>query len=232
MLPQDAPRKGAFIWCHDARARRIGHRMQGLWRAGYYTMMLLMLCVCVAGCGGSHVGARTGPPIGIETSVHAYPTTYLRNDVQTLVRERVPGGHLSIIAEGYKYRGKVYFNLAHQSEPLYRRVKPWGGRGGGPSLEMAASGIAQIDVSYGCVGRYSYALAYGLLYNPGNIVTARTRGETIKFSKVTIPARFHSRGVLVYALLGHGPVQVLTRTPEGRILREEQYDEERATCHR
>lgn len=146
------------------------------------------------------------------------------------------GGYLSIIAEQYEYRGEIYSNLAYHSEPsrsngqlLSRRS---GGRGGGPSLTTNESGVVEMDVSHGCVGRYAYTLAYGVLRNPVNVVTARTKGKTTEFRKVVIPAQFHSPGVLVYALLGPGHIQLTTRTPGGHILHKERYPEERAVCRR
>jgi hypothetical protein len=202
-------------------------RTYNMWHApssAVCTLAVVALMLVVTGCGESHSRGGSGKS--------TYAVKYLPGDLVTLVRRRFAGGYVSIIAEQYEYGGKVYSQLANHAETVGEHGRRRGEGGSGPSLGHAEGRPIDIDISYGCVGRYEYTLAYGLLRDPKSTVTARRYKATITFTKVAIPATFHPGGVLVYALLGPGALDVTTRTPDGRTVTVEHYAEGRAICHR
>ena len=92
--------------------------------------------------------------------------------------------------------------------------------------------LMELKVSHACAGPNPYALAYGMLYRPGASITAHADGLTLKFKGVTIPARLHPGGVLVYALLPPGKNELVVREPNGQVVaREPAYGPKaRASC--
>lgn len=207
-------------------------------KTGYHAVITYAFFFCIAGCGGPHVGVNTRRGRGSELTGRQEQITplsvkYLSPGVRTVIKVHVPGGFLVISAQRYKYRGKFYSSLSYESEPANNGSRPRrrrDSRGGGPSLTMEGSDIVEMRVSYGCVGRYAYTLAYGLLRNSANIVMARASGKTIILRKVMMPVEFHSDGVLVYSLLEQSPFELITQTHAGRILREENYAREHVSC--
>jgi hypothetical protein len=103
-----------------------------------------------------------------------------------------------------------------------------GGRTG--SEAMGLSGISGSEISSGCVGSFAYAVAYGMLRDPQDRVTAQAHGTITKFKKVLIPANFHPDGVLVYTVLRRGPIDIVAQMPSGRVVARETYRLEPASC--
>lgn len=69
-----------------------------------------------------------------------------------------------------------------------------------------------------CGGGQSYALAYGLLHQRRDTVTASKGRRARVFKSAVIPARLHPDGALVYALLLPGRNDVKVRTPDGHVV--------------
>jgi hypothetical protein len=185
---------------------------------------LVVMCIAVAGCGESHHPKHS--PIVIRQ----HPVKYLPNGVRTLVRERVSGGYVSIIGQRYEYLGRTYFGLAKRTEEPGERRGAIGG--GSTPIEPGEHGIMVMEVEQGCVGTHEYALAEGLLRESRDTVTAHGHGVPITFKKLPIPANLHASGVLVYALLTRGRIDVLTRAPNLRVVRDESYTLRPISCHR
>lgn len=192
---------------------------------------VITLSAALAGCGASHEYARTAltrsPPEEPLRSGRLAPS-----GIHTLARVKLQdGGRLAIVVERYKYQGRVYANLAHYAEPAHKANR-YGAGGGGPALQPAKPGIVDVNVSYGCSGSHAYVLAYGLLRERSDSITAIGHGVMIRLHKVAIPASFHYRGVLVYALLQSGAVRVITRTSRGEIVSSGNYTGKSAICDR
>ncbi len=61
-----------------------------------------------------------------------------------------------------------------------------------------------------------FAIVYGLLREPGDVVLARTTTGLVPLRKVKIPKALHAGGVLVYAALPSVPQEVVVQTRTGR----------------
>jgi hypothetical protein len=192
---------------------------------------ILAISVGVAGCGESRPGRDSYPVERGKKRLIKYPIEYTPGGLRILVRERMPGGYLVISAKRYMYRGHTYSVLQNQEEELARHVLGMGSNG--PNIGLGEHEALEMEISSGCVGSHVYALAYGMLRNPKDSVTAETHGTTIRFRKVVVPTNFHPDGVLVLAQLGQGPTNIVTRAPNGRVVRSEPYDEREALpCER
>jgi hypothetical protein len=189
-----------------------------------YFMVLLSLCVTVTGCGASRSAPRFGE----------HPVKYAHNGVRILAKGRLPSGTFFVIAAlRYEFMGRTYSRLGLRYEPpSEHRFVGASGWSGGPSLESGRGEARSLvmNIARSCSGAYRSALAYGLLRDSKDTVTAREHRTAIVMKRVAVPANFEANGVLVYTLLGRGPTNVVTRTPSGRIVSDESYPQESTTC--
>jgi hypothetical protein len=140
------------------------------------------------------------------------------------------GAYFSIVAKRYEYRGHTYSVLNDREERSGGHGA--GAGGGGPEIERGQSIPLEMDVSHGCLGPYAYALAYGMLRDSKDSVTAQADGTTIRLKKVVIPTNFHPDGVVVYALLGRGRNNVVERSATERVVYDENWaGPEAGACH-
>jgi hypothetical protein len=178
------------------------------------------LPIAVAGCAGSHShgGARESQlevRKGLKSLIERRaPGKYTPDGSTTLVREAIAGGYVAITGRRYLNHGRIYLTLAGRIEPLNERIAS----SGGLPLDEGGSGALDMAVYRSCAGSHAYALAYGLLRQPKDAVTAQADAHMIAFKKVAIPASFGAEGVVVYALLGGGTTNIVTRTPSGQIV--------------
>jgi hypothetical protein len=187
-------------------------------------LALPVVCIAIAGCGAGRPTSHFGE----------HPVRYIQNDVQILARERLPKGvYLVTAVLRYTFMGRTYSQIGLRYEaPTLSRLTS-GRWEGGPSLEPehGERRTLAMNVSGGCVDSHETSrLAEGLLRVPRDTVTAQGRGGEISFRRVAIPAGLYPDGVFVYALLGPGPADVVTRTPTGRIVGKEAYPGT-AACH-
>jgi hypothetical protein len=179
---------------------------------------LLTMPFQLASCGDS--GSR--PHIHYD----GYPVTHVPQSRQTLVRQRLPNGFiLSIRAERYRYLGKASSAIStalddprvrHAPESTLTQV-PIGERG------LNETGPLSMGIERECLGSYELVVAFGLLRSSRDIVVARGRGAVTVLQKVSIPARFHAGGVVVYAVLPRVPSNVIVRATEGKIVADTSY---------
>jgi hypothetical protein len=194
------------------------------------TLSTAAITFVMTSCGGAvrpnvrRSGMYLVEPNGAKRLLRQYPIAYSSPGVQTLVRDRLPSGtYLALVAEHYEYRGKTYSELAAHFEMPGKRGVVSSGGGSGPSLDTGRRQILEIVLDRSCVSLHEVVLAFGLLTDARDSVIAQGDGKQLLFQKATIPASFHPDGVLVYALLGQGPVDVVTRAPTGRAVQDEHY---------
>lgn len=157
---------------------------------------------------------------------------YFPGGLVELAHGNLPAGpSFSIHAERYRELGHIHFKLkftASNEESL-------AGSGGGDLLESTGAAEAEgsslvfpghpiqqpqafeRQTSSGCVPQ-SYAIVYGILRAPGDVVLARVSGTLIALSKVAIPARLHVGGVLAYGAFSPIPTELLTRDASGKLV--------------
>jgi hypothetical protein len=197
-------------------------------------VVVLILCMSVVSCGGAgsqHYTSDTHKTKdnGSQATATKYPVTYLAGGVQTLVRERLSTGYSVLTAVRYRYKGGTYSALRqHVEEPGVSGTVSAGGSG--RSMAPEGHGPVEIGIVHGCVGVTGYALAYGMLRSPGDTVTALDSKGAIRFRKVVIPAKFYPHGVLVYASLAPGPVELVVTTPSGSVVSKERYPGAQPVC--
>ncbi len=194
--------------------------------------ILLILSMTVADCAGSHSRERvSGTYImgsnGVRRRVATYPVKYRPNGLRVLVREPMPGGYFAIVAKRYEYLGHTYSVMDDREESSGEHGS---GGGGGLDIEPDQRMPLEIAVFHVCLGSYAHAVAYGMLRDPKDAVTAQVHGTTTILKKLVIPANFRPDGLLVYALLRGGPVTITVRTHSGRIVSNESYALDSATC--
>jgi hypothetical protein len=204
----------------------------------------LTMSIVITGCGASVVRVRTEQTPVVTATTRGFFEHSLKG--RTLARGRLThGGEFIIIAKQYQYHGKMEYGLGeYTEEPVKYAPGAVGGRlskhgmvpdtsssGGAVEMRFSVRRVLEIIAGSGCVGPYPYGLAYGMLHDARDTVTARTSDKTVIFKKAVIPASLHADGVLVYAVLPPGQNDVVTRTPSGRVVaREHSAEIEAAVC--
>jgi hypothetical protein len=151
----------------------------------------------------------------------AQPVHYLPGGLRTILRARAPGGPaFSIVGQHYRFQGHVYFDLSIE---LGEEANLGGADGSIISVGNIGSSSGRrpspfsSQIEEGC-RPHEYAVVYGLLKAPGDIVFARIAGALRPLRHVHIPASLHADGVLAYIALPSVPVELLVRTPDGRTI--------------
>jgi hypothetical protein len=147
-----------------------------------------------------------------------HPITFLPGGVRTLVHGAAPGGPtFAIVGERYRYEGEVHFEL--KAEIGEQRLLGGGSLSalGGTERPGQKPGPVLLEIRKGCQP-HEYAILYGLLKSPRDIVLARTAGALRPLHHVRMPASLHAHGVLVYIALSQVPSEVLVRTPSGKTV--------------
>lgn len=188
----------------------------------------LVVVTSMAGCGGTSAtngSADVNSMISLKNARSKRRTRYSPTLARTLAREPIPGGYLSFFAERYEYENKAYVKVGVRKEEQGAHGLVVGG-GGAVSMKPDEDyGRALMQVKYySCGGTHAYALAYGVIREQNDTVTARVRGKSLTLRKGKIPAALGVNGALVYALLPTGwPITLITQSPRGRVVREESY---------
>jgi hypothetical protein len=147
------------------------------------------------------------------------PIKYLGGSPKTVASGAVPGGgpRFSIVAERYRFLGKVYFDLVARVEEERHSLFGvlFGGSshrfGFGPSpLRQALS----IQEETGCEP-HPYEILFGLLRDPGEVVSANSAVGTVPLAAVALPPSLHTRGVLVYGAFSPPPMSLSLRKRTG-----------------
>jgi hypothetical protein len=157
------------------------------------------------------------------------PIKYLPDGLRTLVRGRVPQGPaFSIIEQHYRFLGHVYFELTVRVDN--ESSSGLGGGGGiGSSSEVSFSSKGStkpkpspfsMSLSQSCEP-HPYAIVYGLLKAPGDMVLARVSGRLQPLHRVAFPASLHVHGALAYAVLPAIPSELVVRARDGRTIARE-----------
>jgi hypothetical protein len=165
--------------------------------------LLLNLAIGIlAGCGSVYVHSHAGVSKGTVT----YPLGNPRG--QAVVHIPLVGGQISIIAYHTERHGRMVSALGERLETaekvgssrLPHDVKhTFTAFSTGPPIDYIERGMGslQLDVNHGCVGAQPYALAYGMLRQSADSAVVYQAGKLMTLHKVSIPAAFHPRGVLV-----------------------------------
>jgi hypothetical protein len=136
---------------------------------------------------------------------------------RTIARGRLPQGtRFSIVGERTTFMGHSNTQLRTEvAEPL-----------GGLSLLGSASESASapprhspfaLQLNTGCEP-HEYAIVYGVLKSPRDVVLVRVAGKLEPLRRVRIPAILHVHGVLAYAAVPAVPEELLVRAPSGRTV--------------
>jgi hypothetical protein len=161
------------------------------------------------------------------TTSSAAPTS-TANATQTLATVQLPGGHYTIAAHPYEIEGHKHIGLTADVHPSEPGVRPSYGRGRTSGVEQ---GVLALDIESGCLGHHTFTIAYGLLRDPRDSVSAEEPGRTVSFKKVAIPPSFGVTGAVVHTPLS-GPAKIVVRAPNGNVVSSEQYRAvERPGCH-
>lgn len=202
--------------------------------AGYYYQVVrgpspIPVALTELGARGRALHTAALPHI-VECTEH--PVKYFPGGIRTLVQEVAPNGGppFAIVAERYRFLGKVYFELKLHIEAT--------GNGGN---ESAGSEIffgthpraLEFQIEEGCKP-HPYAILYSLLKKPGETVFSRTGATLTPWRTVPIPAGLHAGGVLVYTALSEPPEELIVRAPNGYTVAAEKLaplaTEARETC--
>ncbi len=177
-------------------------------RGAWSLTSLLAVSAMVAGCGAS----RRGEPLPRLTGAKA----------ELLASERVPGGYDAIFGDDRERQGQSYLSLFAVSE-----------RTGGRGLRAGRPGMVVTGESGGVVvGPHEHRplvlategecnrsglLAYGIVTDPRDVVSAVDGSVSIVLKKAAIQANLHASGMLVYAVVPAKSSYVVTVSPNGRV---------------
>ncbi len=188
--------------------------------------LVLFAVSLVVGCGGAHspkslAEAHVAGQKSARLLIQSPAGNYMPDGLWTLVRERIPGGYVSITGRRFRSGVRTYSTLAGRIEQL---GKPIVGSGGLP-LDSSGSPPLQMAVYRDCVGSHLYMLAYGLLRQSEDTVTAMNDGRAVVVKKIKIPTSFYPGSMLVYGLLDIGATNIVSRTPGGEVVNDLTYIE-------
>jgi hypothetical protein len=201
----------------------------------------LAVCVAVGGCGvaAAHNGFDATQPTSAAERAPEYVSP---PPGPILTRIHLPAGPVTgIMAIRCSVKPSCYQFATYWEQPSrygggkhHKKFRVVVGSTG-PAISDATPGertVLYIGVLHQCAGTYPYALAFGLLRDPRDLVTDRADGRTVSLKKVVIPARLHPEGVLAYRLLLPGQNEIVVRTPDGHIVerRDWQGSNEEASC--
>lgn len=135
--------------------------------------------------------------------------------VRQLAHGRLPGRQtFTITGERYRFQGRVYVTLAISID---RPGEPPGGGGGGSFNPSQTPGVLAYTAIVECAPQ-PYAVVFGLLRAPSDIVVARVGNSRTVVHHVSIPAVLGAHGVLAYARLAGPPSEVTVQRPDGTRL--------------
>jgi hypothetical protein len=181
--------------------------------------LLVWVCV-VAGLAGYGVSfARSTPHSNAralqDSSVRLAQSPIRWIAVRQLAHGRLPGRQtFTITGERYRFQGRVYLTLAISID---RPGEPPGGGGGGSFNPSQTPGMLAYTTIVECTP-HPYAVVFGLLRAPSNIVVARVGNSRTVLRHVSIPAVLDAHGVLAYARLAGPPSEVTVQRPDGTRL--------------
>jgi hypothetical protein len=150
------------------------------------------------------------------------------------VVKHFPGGNVLLVHESppqipaFTIRGEHFRKLGTEHFELKFRISNeehlfgGGGEGAGGfagSLSMPEGSGRALEpmASSGCQPQ-PYAIIYGLLEAPHDTVLARVSGDLVPLRTVTIPAREHAGGVLVYGAFSPLPTELIIRNASGKTV--------------
>ena len=162
-----------------------------------------------------------------------HPVKYFPGGIRTLVQEAAPNGGppFAIVAERYRFLGKVYFELKLRMEA----IGEGGSEGAGSEIFVGGPRPRALEwkIEEGCKP-HPYTILYSLLKKPGDTVISRTGTTFTPWRTVPIPAGLHAGGALVYTTLPEPPEEIIIRAPDGHTVAGEKLaplaGEARETC--
>lgn len=153
-----------------------------------------------------------------------HPLRYLRGGKRTLARGSAPQGpSFSIAGERYRLFGRTYTQLklrtgeALVSSDEGEEEAPSEGPSGSYVIPVRRTTPLDSEVTASC-HPHEFAIFYGLLKQPRDTVLAKVAGKLVPVLRVLIPSSLHAGGVLVYLASISQPEEVLVRSPNGRIV--------------
>jgi hypothetical protein len=142
-----------------------------------------------------------------------------------LASQQVPGGFDTILGEDKKRHGEVYLSVATISERVGKRgIKGHRpgmvvtGEGRGLSAGLGEHRPLVLATEGECDGDNGEWLAYGIVNDPRDVVSAHDRDVSIVFKRAAIPANLHATGILVYAMVPFESSYVVARSFNDRVL--------------
>jgi hypothetical protein len=172
--------------------------------------------VALCGCGSSTRASEdstTSSGAPVSESVH-----YLPGGLVAIAHGSAPGGTFEVLAERYRFQGRVYFNLA-------AKLTERGGAASGSNFTPRGSAPLAWSLHEGCTRRsVRYAIVYGLLREPRDTAYAYAGARRYALRRAPIPRSFHTQGVAVYAALPHPPTRIVVNSPSGASVMREQLE--------
>lgn len=146
-----------------------------------------------------------------------HPLRYLDGGPRTLVHGSVPGGPaFSIVAERYRFLGKIYFEFkVHVAE-----APGTGARGVGSGGTFFGNGERPAfapEEDFGCEPRF-YDIVYGLLKPPSASVVVDAGGVRTRLSNMAVPSYLHAGGVLAYGAFSAPPGDLVVKDVHEHVL--------------
>ncbi len=150
--------------------------------------------------------------------------TYVSGGLREVVHGPIAGdGTFHIIGERYQYGGQNYLGLKITVKGTARRYSITGGSSSTSMLVTNRTPISVV-IQTGCADRRPYAVVAGLLRaRAASVVATRGGRPSVALQRAALPTTLGVSGVLVYALLGEVPDQIVVRSARGRKLSDERY---------
>ncbi len=144
-----------------------------------------------------------------------------RRRTRTVATGGLPGaGTFAIEGTSTTFRKQTSFSLRAEAGPLGSEGSTQVQEGFASSPRLRRTFAAQLES--GCRPA-EFALVYGLLKRPKDVVLARTASGLVTLRRARIPKGLHAHGVLAYLALPSVPEELLVRAPDGRTLSTERF---------
>lgn len=176
----------------------------------------LLVLVCLLAGVGAYGASLVGPSSQAARAASPRPIRWIA--VRDLAHGTLPGRQtFTIRGERYRFHGRVYLTLAISID---RPGTPPGGGGGASFNPSQIPGALAYTALVACSPR-PYAVVFGLLRAPSDVVVVRHGKATTVLTHAPIPPALKAQGVLAYERLGGPPSELILRRPDGRRLRDD-----------
>ncbi|HEY7935204.1 MAG TPA: hypothetical protein VID48_15400 [Solirubrobacteraceae bacterium] len=157
------------------------------------------------------------------TNAPSQPVKFLPHGIRLLVHGALPtGGGFSIVAERYRFQGRIYFDLSAGLQRSVVRHEEFQSGGGSSFSPTQSTEFFPFSQMVAC-SRHPVILLWGLLRASSDTVLVGSGGKPHPLARVMIPADLDAGGELAYGLLKSAST-LIVKNSAGKTVEEHRLD--------